>query len=136
MGITYTPNILSPWLTGNLNDTLTFQKLWHVIDFIFFRNIYTSMAKQTPAMIPMMGEETVVTKLAILLIWSFVVNFTILKSSWVLTNHLCYLNVIFITCYPKKQLSVDKSLVLFKRHLHFKQYIKILISLQYQMAQH
>ena len=88
MGIIYTPNILKHWFTDSLYDTPTFQKLWHVIDFIFFRNFYTSMAKQTLA---------VVTKFPFLLIWNFVVNFTILKSSWVLANSLCYLNVNFIS---------------------------------------
>ena len=94
-GIIYTPNILNHWFTNSLYDTPTFQKFWHVIYFIFFRNFYTSMAKQTPVMIPMMGEEAVVTKFAFLLIWNFVVNFPILKSSWVLANHLCFLNVSF-----------------------------------------
>ena len=102
MGIIYTPNILKYSFIDSLYDTPTFQKLWHVIDFIFFRNFYTSMAKQTPAMIPMMGEEAVVTKFAFLLIWNLVVNFTILKNSWVFANHL----------------------FLFKCQLHFKQYIK------------
>ena len=55
------------------------------------------MAKQTPAMIPMMEEETVTPKFAFLLMWNFVVDFTIRKSSWVLANHLCYLNVNFIS---------------------------------------
>ena len=77
MGIIFIPNILKYWVTDSLYNTPSFQKLWHVIDFIFFRNFYTSMAKQTPAMIPMMGEEAVVTKFAFLLIWNFVVNFTI-----------------------------------------------------------
>ena len=102
MGIIYTPNILKHWFTDSLYDTPTFQKLWHVIDFIFFSYFYTSVAKQTPAMIPMMGEEAVVTKFAFLLIWNLVVNFTILKNSWVFANHL----------------------FLFKCQLHFKQYIK------------
>ena len=97
MGIIYTPNILKHWFTDSLYDTPTFQKLWHVIDFIFFSYFYTSVAKQTPAMIPMIGEEAVVTKFAFLLIWNFLVNFAILKSSWVLENHLCYLNVSFIS---------------------------------------
>ena len=102
MRITYTPNILNHWFTGSLYDTKTFQKLWHLIDFIFFRTFNTLMARQTPAMIPMMGEEAVVTKFAFLLIWNLVVNFTILKNSWVFANHL----------------------FLFKCQLHFKQYIK------------
>ena len=61
------------------------------------------MAKQTPAMIPMMGEEAVVTKFAFLLIWNFAANFSILKSSWVLGNHLSYLNVNFISSSILKQ---------------------------------
>ena len=97
MGIIYTPNILKHWFTDSLYDTPTFEKLWHVIDFIFFRDFYTSMAKQTPAMIPVMGEQAVVTKFAFLLIQNFVLNLTILKSSWALANHLRYLNVNFIS---------------------------------------
>ena len=62
MGIINTQNILKHWLTDNLYDTPTFQKLWRVIDFIYFRNFYTSMTKQTPAMIPVMEKEAVVTK--------------------------------------------------------------------------
>ena len=42
-------------------------------------------------------KEAVVTKFAFLVIWNFVENFAILKGSWVLTNHLRYLNVIFIS---------------------------------------
>ena len=114
MVIIYIPKILKHWFTGSLYDTPTFQKLWHVIDFIFFRNLYTSMAKQTPAIIPMMGEETVVTKFAFLLIWNFVINFTILKSSWVLANHLCYLNVNFISSSIWKQKRVCFGIKLYK----------------------
>ena len=97
MKIIYTPNFLKHWLTDSQYDTPTFQKFWNVIDFIFFSSFYTSMAKQTPDMIAMMREEAVVTKFAFLLIWNFVANFSILKSSWVLENHLCYLNVNFIS---------------------------------------
>ena len=57
------------------------------------------MAKQTPAIIPMIKEEVLVCL------------FTDMK-------HCCKLY------YPKKQLSVGKTLVLFKCQLHFKQYIK------------
>ena len=39
------------------------------------------MVKQTPAMNPMMTKQAVVTKIAFLLIWNFVVNVTILKIS-------------------------------------------------------
>ena len=77
MEIIYKPNILKHWFPDSLYETPTFQKLWHVIDFIFFRNFYASIAKQTLAMTPMMGEEAFVTKFAFLLIWNFVVNFTI-----------------------------------------------------------
>ena len=59
------------------------------------------MAKQTPAMIPMMGKEAVVTK------------FTFL-----------YMKLCHKLYYPKKQLSVGKSFALLKCQLHFKQYIK------------
>ena len=55
------------------------------------------MAKQTPAIIPMIKEEVLVTKFAFLLIWNVVANFTILKNSWVLAKHLFYLNVSFIS---------------------------------------
>ena len=68
MGIIDTPNILKHWFTDSLYDTLTFQKLSHVIDFIYFRNLYTSITKETPAMMPMMGKEAVVTKFTFLLI--------------------------------------------------------------------
>ena len=54
------------------------------------------MAKQNPAMIPVMGEEAVVPEFVFLMIWNFVLNFAILKSSWVLANDLCFLNVNFI----------------------------------------
>ena len=101
MGVIYTPNILKYSFIDSLYDTPTFQKLWHVIDFIYFRNFYTSMAKQTPAMIPMMGKEAVVTK------------FTFL-----------YMKLCHKLYYPKKQLSVGKSFALLKCQLHFKQYIK------------
>ena len=101
MGIIYTPNILNHWFTDSLYDTPNFQKLWYVIDFIFFRNFYTSMAKWTPAMTPMMGEESC----------HQVCLYTDMK--------LCYK-----LYYPKKQLSVGKLLVFFKCQLHFKQYIK------------
>ena len=77
----------------SLQYTTTFQKLWHVIDFFYFRSFYTLMIKQIPAMIPMIGGEAVITKFVLLLIWNFIVKLTILKSSWVLANHLCYLNV-------------------------------------------
>ena len=101
MGMIYTPNILKYSFIDSLYDTPTFQKLWHVIDFIYFRNFYTSMAKKTPAMIPMMGKEAVVIK------------FTFLHME---LCHKLY--------YPKKQLSVGKSFVLLKCQLHLKQYIK------------
>ena len=65
-GIIYTPNILKHWFTDGLYDTPTFQKLWHVIDFIYFRKFYTSMAKKIPAMISMIGKEAAVTKFAFL----------------------------------------------------------------------
>ena len=96
MGIINIPNILKHWFTDNLYDTPTFQKLWDVIDFIYFRNFYTSITTQTPAMMPMMGKEAVVNKFTFLLIWNFIINFTIIKSSWMLANHLRYLNVNFI----------------------------------------
>ena len=68
MGIIYKSTILKQWFTDGLYDTPTFQKLFHVIDFIYVRTFYISMAKKTPAMIPMMGEETVVKNFAFLLI--------------------------------------------------------------------
>ena len=71
-----------------------------VIDFTYLRNFYSSMAKQTPALIPMMGKEAVVTK------------FTDVK--------LCRK-----LYYPKKELSFGKSLALLKCQFHFKQYMKI-----------
>ena len=54
------------------------------------------MAKQNPAMISVMGEEAVVPEFVFLMIWNFVLNFAILKSSWVLANDLYFLNVNFI----------------------------------------
>ena len=45
-----------------------FKKLGHVVDFIYFRNFYTSMAKQTPDLISMIGKEAVVTKFAFSLV--------------------------------------------------------------------
>ena len=60
-----------------------------MVDFIYFRNVYTLMAKETPAMIPMMGKETVGTKFALL--------------------HMKLCHKLY---YPKKQLSFSKSIVL------------------------
>ena len=97
MGIIYIPNILKHWFTDSLYDSPNIQMLWHVIDSIYFSNFSTSIAKQTPAMIPMMGKEAVFTQFAFLPIWNFVVNFTILKSSSVFANHLRYLNANFIS---------------------------------------
>ena len=94
MGIIYKPNTLVHW-AYSLYYILTFQKLWHVIDFIYFRRFYISVAKQI-RIIPMMEKKAVVTKFSLLLKRNFFVNFV----------------------------SVGESLGLFKRQLHFKQYIK------------
>ena len=61
-----------------------------MIDFIYFRNFYTSTAKQTLAMTPMIEKEAVVTKFPF------------------------SLKLYYKLYYPKKQLSVGKSLALFK----------------------
>ena len=45
---------------------------------------------------PMMGKEAVVTTFTFC-IWNFVINFTVVKSSWVFANYLRYLNVNFIS---------------------------------------
>ena len=60
------------------------------------------MAKKTAAMIPLIGKEAVANKFAF---------FAGMKLC-----HKLY--------YPEKQLSVGKSLALFKCQLHFKQYMK------------
>ena len=74
MGIIYTPNILKHCYIDSLYDTPTFQKLWHVIDLIYFRNVYISMAKQAPAVMPIMGKEAIFTKVPFSLIWNFVIS--------------------------------------------------------------
>ena len=94
--------ILMHQSTDSLYYSPTFQKVWHLIDYIYFRSFYTSITNQLPAMIPMMAKEAVVTKCSLLLLW------TLPKPS----------------C-PKKQLIVGKSLALFKCQLDFIQYIKI-----------
>ena len=93
MEIIYKPNILKHRSTYSLYYTPTFQKLWHVINFIYFMSFYISTVKQITAMIPVIEEKAVVNKFLLLLIWNFVVNFTILKSSWMLAIDLRYLNV-------------------------------------------
>ena len=58
MEVTYKPNVLTHWSeTDSLYYTPIYQKLWHMIDFIYFRNFCTSMAMQVPAIIPMMAKE-------------------------------------------------------------------------------
>ena len=51
--IIYKTNILTRCYS--LYYTLIFQKYWHVIDFIYFSGIYTSMTMQIPAVISMMA---------------------------------------------------------------------------------
>ena len=109
MGIIYTPNILKHWFTDSLYDTPTFQKLWHVIDFIFFSNFYTSMAKQTPAMLPIMGEEAVVTNFAFLLIWNFVLLVTP-DITPVLSNNDAIKSLSAVRYFFKKKLQEEASL--------------------------
>ena len=70
MGSIYRPNILKHRFTDSLHDTPNFQKLWHVIDFIYFRGFYAPVTKQTPAAILMMGKEAAVTKFVFLLTWT------------------------------------------------------------------
>ena len=62
MGIIYKPNIPKHLPTDSLYYTATFQKLWHAIDFIYFRSFYTLIARKVTAMIPLMEEETTVTR--------------------------------------------------------------------------
>ena len=100
MGTIYTPNTRKHWFTDSLYDTPTFRKLWHGIDFIYFRHFYTSMAKQTPAMIQWWERR-------------------LLSPSLPFAYELCHK----LYC-PKMQLSVCKLLALLKCQLHFNQYIK------------
>ena len=102
MGLIYTPNILKHWFTDSLYDTSTFQKLWRdrfnlLQEFLHFNG------KANFTYDPNDGKRGCCRQVPL---WNFDMKLC----------HKLY--------YPEKQMSVGKSLALFKCQLHFKQYIK------------
>ena len=68
------------------------------------------MVKQTPAMNPMMTKQAVVTKIAFLLIWNFVVNVTILKISGMTLIFLIFDSGLNILIFSNSNPNCDRSL--------------------------
>ena len=102
MGIIYKPNILKHSFTDSLYDAPTFQKVWHFLHFHFLQEFLHFNGKANSSYDPSDGRRGC-------------------------CHHVCLFTYIKLCCklyYPKNQLSVGKSLVLFKCQFHFKQYIK------------
>ena len=103
MGIIYTPNIPKHWFTDSLHDSQNFSEVMTYDNIHLLQQFLHFSGKENSHYYPNDGKRGCCHQ-------------DILFTDMKLCRKLCY---------PKKQLSVGKSLALFKCQIHFKQYIKI-----------
>ena len=102
--IIYKPSASMWWATYSLYFTPIFRRLWHTIDFTYFKRFYTSRTSYdssydpTDDKIDRCHHDYPFTKMK---------SYCILEGSCALTNHLVYLNVKHIKEYIKTKSGIQ-----------------------------